>query len=499
MNSIILCFDLKSFFASVECVVRKLDPMKVNLLVADNSRTDKTICLAVSPALKSLGVPGRPRLFEAKKIINDLNRERYKNNHYLKQKKSYYIDELNNDHSLEIDFIIAPPRMAYYIEYSTRIYNIYLKYFAPEDIHVYSIDEVFIDATKYMKLYNMSPYDLAKNIINDIFIDTHITTTSGIGTNLYLAKVAMDIVAKKLKLELHEPRIAFLDEYEYKKQLWNHKPLTDFWRIGNGISNKLAINQIFTMGDIARCSLGKQNEHHNETLLFKLFGINAELIIDHAWGIETATIKDIKSYKPICHSLSSGQVLHKPYTKDNARIVLREMIDSLVLDLVEKRLVTNLISLFISYDNSNLTDAYISEKYEGDIVMDAYGRLMPKGSSGSIRLTMLSSSEYLLSNSTIALFDKVANPLLYIRKLNISVNNLEVEPNNFVMTPSQLNLFESEEDNAIDFDFNKENRLSKAMVNIKNKYGKNALLKLSSLNDEATAKERNKQIGGHKA
>ena len=497
-NNTIICFDLKSFFASVECVERNLDPMKVNLLVADNSRTDKTICLAVTPPLKSLGVPGRPRLFEAKKCIQDLNRKRYINNNYKKGTKSIYIDNINKDQTLEIDYIIAPPRMAYYIEYSTKIYNIYLRYFAPEDIHVYSIDEVFIDATNYMKLYNVTPKQLAANIINTIYKETKITTTSGIGTNLYLAKIAMDIMAKKLKLEINEPRIAYLDEKEYKKQLWDHKPLTDFWRIGNGISNKLNNNHIYTMGDIARCSLNTNtNNHHNEALLYKLFGINAELLIDHAWGIETTTIKDIKSYKPICNSFSSGQVLHKPYTKDNARIVLREMIDSLVLDLVEKKLVTNLITLSILYDNSNLTDPIISEKYEGDIVRDGYNILMPKPASGSIRINMESSSEYLLSNSTIALYDNITNPLLLIRKLNISVNNLKTQPITFTQTPNQLNLFD--QDDPIYFDFNKENKLSNAMVNIKNKYGKNALLKLSSLNKEATAKERNKQIGGHKA
>ena len=498
MESTIICFDLKSFFASVECVERNLDPMNVNLVVADNSRTDKTICLAVSPALKSLGVPGRPRLFEVNKCVQDLNKKRYRSNSYKKTSKSYFLNEINNDPSIEVDFIIAPPRMAYYIEYSTRIYNVYLKYFAPEDIHVYSIDEVFIDATNYMKLYKLTPYKLAEKIINDIFETTKIIATSGIGTNLYLAKVAMDIVAKKLKLELHEPRIAYLNEEEYKKQLWDHKPLTDFWRIGNGISSKLALNQIFTMGDIARCSLGSSNQHHNEALLYRLFGINAELLIDHSWGIETASIKDIKSYKPVCHSLSSGQVLHKPYTKDNARIVLREMIDALTLDLVEKNLVTDLVTLFISYDNSNLTDSFIREKYDGDIVLDAYGRKIPKGSSGSVRIAMKSSSELLLSSATIELFDSIANPLLYIRKLNIAVNNLVKQPDSFIMTPNQLNLFDKVEEYK-DYDFNKENSLAKAMVNIKNKHGKNAVLKLSSLSDDATAKERNEQIGGHKA
>ena len=499
MNNTFICFDLKSFFASVECVEMGLDPMKINLLVADNSRTDKTICLAVTPALKSFGVKGRPRLFEAKHEVSKKNRERLKENNYKFTGKSYNVDELNNNKNLEIDFIITPPRMAYYIEYSTKIYNIYLKYFSSDDIHVYSIDEVFIDATPYMKYYNIDAVELASKIIEEVYNTTKITATCGIGTNLYLAKIAMDIKAKKMIINDNKPRIAYLDEQKFKEEMWDHLPLTDFWRIGNGITKRLNSIGIKTIGELARCSLGSRKQYHNEDLLFKTFGINAELLIDHAWGVETCTMKDIKTYKPVYNSLSNGQVLHYAYTYEETKIVLIEMIDSLILDLVIKDLVTDNVTLSIFYDNSNMTIDAIAREYTGEIVSDSYGRLMPRPVGGTVRLPLKCSSEEVIRAAVLDLYKSISNPKLLVRKLNLAVCQIEKKPNKILMPNIQMNLFQEIKTEDIKFDFNKENDLLKAIANIKGKYGKNSLIKTASLQEKATAKERNKQIGGHKA
>ena len=489
MGRTYIAIDLKSFYASVECVERNLDPLTTNLVVADQSRTEKTICLAVSPSLKSLGIPGRPRLFEVVQKVREANAEL----------------AIRNPKAKKIQYLTAVPRMAKYMEYSTRIYGIYLKYIAPEDIHVYSIDEVFMDVTDYLATYKMTPKELAMTMINEILDTTGITATAGIGTNLYLAKVAMDIVAKHMPADERGVRISELDEISYRKLLWAHRPLTDFWRVGRGYAKKLEANGMFTMGDIARCSLGGPADLYNEDLLYKLFGINAELLIDHAWGWEPCTIKDIKSYKPANNSISSGQVLHCAYDYDKTRIVVREMTDLLVLDLVDKGLVTDQIVLTIGYDIDNFKNPEIVKKYKGKMSMDFYGRIMPEHAHGSVNLGRMTSSTTIIMDAVMKLFDKIVDPDLMTRRINVTANHVtdetvEQEKDSF----EQLDLFtdysalekqREEEKKALE----KEKAIQHAMLNIKKKFGKNAILKGTDLQEGATTIDRNNQIGGHKA
>ena len=498
VEKLYICIDLKSFYASVECVERKLEPLNTNLVVADETRTDKTVCLAVSPSLKQYGIGGRARLFEVKQKIKEINYQRRKLNNYKNFiGKSYFDNELKNNKELELDLIIAPPRMAYYMKYSTDIYNIYLKYIAPEDILVYSIDEVFIDITNYISLYKCTPRQLVTKIIKDVYEKTGITATAGIGTNMFLAKVAMDIVAKKSKPNEFGVRIAGLDEMTFRKKLWDHKPITDFWRVGKGIADKLAKNNMFTMGDVAMCS------HYNEDLLYKLFGINAELLIDHAWGYEPCTIDIAKSYKPTTTSLSSGQVLHSPYDNKKARLIVREMADNLALDLVSKKLLTEQLVMTIVYDIENLTNPSISNKYFGEITIDSYGRRIPKHSHGTINLNQLTSSSNIITEGFINLFDRISNPILLVRKLNLSVNKLISEDNKKNQKViEQIDLFTNYEEREKRkkqeiINETKEKEIQKVMLEIKNKYGKNAILKGMNIIEGATTIERNQQIGGH--
>ena len=501
-----VAIDLKSFYASVECVERGLDPMTTNLVVADESRTEKTICLAVSPSLKAYGIPGRARLFEVVQKVKEVNAER-RMNAPGKQFSGSSIDdeELKKNPELSVDYIAAPPQMAHYIEWSTRIYNVYLKYVAPEDIHVYSIDEVFMDVTTYLKASELSAYDFVKKIIRDVYDTTGITAAAGIGTNLYLCKVAMDIVAKHIDPDKEGVLIAELDETSYRRLLWAHKPLTDFWRVGQGYAKRLAENGLFTMGDIARCSLGKPGEFYNEDLLYKLFGINAELLIDHAWGYEPCTIADVKAYKPEYNCISSGQVLHCPYTFEQAKLVVMEMTDLLVLDLVDKGLVTDQMVLTVGYDIENLSDPAISRAYKGPVTVDYYGRRVPKHAHGTINLKNRSSSTKMIMDAVATLFDRIVDPNLLVRRLNLTANKVVAE--NSVMEVQQyeqLNLFtdyiaeeKKREDEKLALE--REKRMQQAVLSIKKKYGKNAILKGMNLQEGATTMDRNNQIGGHKA
>ena len=501
-----IALDLKSFYASVECMERNRNPLTTNLVVADASRTNKTICLAVSPSLKSYGIPGRPRLFEVVQKIKGVNA--FRQYHAPKRTLDGASDdheELQKDPSLAVDYIVAPPRMALYIEYSTRIYNVYLKYIAPEDIHTYSIDEVFIDATQYLNTYQMTAEELARTMIQDVLKTTGITATAGIGTNLYLAKIAMDIVAKHIPADENGVRIASLDEMSYRRLLWNHRPLTDFWRVGKGYAKKLEQNNLFTMGDIARCSIGKETDYYNEDLLYKLFGINAELLIDHAWGYEPCTMEEIKSYKPRTNCVSSGQVLQSAYEFQKAKLVTREMTDLMVLDLVEKGLVTDQIVLTIGYDIENLTDPERRRKYNGPITVDAYGRNVPKHAHGTTNLKQHTSSTRKIIEAVMELYDRVVDPNLLVRRITINANHIVPESSvEKETTFEQMDLFtdykaleeERKEEEAF---LAKEKNLQKAMLDIKKKFGKNAILKGMNLEEGATAKERNAQIGGHKA
>lgn len=499
MQKIYMCIDLKSFYASVECVERNLDPLITNLVVADKSRTNKTVCLAVTPSLKQYGIGGRARLFEVvKKVdeINSLRRKKIYNKNFIDS--SYNDMELKNNKYLKLDYLVAVPRMKLYMKYSTNIYNIYLKYLSKDDIYVYSIDEVFCDITKYLKYYKMSPTTLVTKIIKDVYDTTGITATAGIGTNLYLAKIAMDIVAKHSKANDFGVRIACLDEMTYRKRLWNFKPLTAFWRIGKGIEKKLNQNYLYTMGDIALCSL------ENENLLYKLFGVNAELIIDHAWGYEPCTLEDIKKYKPTTNSLSSGQVLHDPYNYKDTRIIIKEMIELLSLDMVSKNYVTDQIVLTINYDVLNLIDEKISKQYNGEIKIDNYGRKVPKSSHGTIRIDHKTSSTTILTKYLLKLYDEIVNPILLVRKINIAVCNLVKEDkikNNKII--KQFNLFSSPEKEDSKTKLLKEKEIKekdiqKTIINIKSKYGKNAILRGVNLEKGATTIERNKQVGGHR-
>ena len=488
-----LCIDLKSFFASVECVERGLNPLTTNLVVADKERTEKTICLAVTPSLKTYGIPGRARLFEVVQKVREVNNQRRLNApNRIFMDKSFNAEELNGNPGLELDYIVAPPRMAYYMEYSTRIYNVYLKYIAPEDIHVYSIDEVFIDITHYLATYKLSAHDFARKLIQDVLNTTGITATAGIGTNMYLAKIAMDIEAKHIPADKDGVRIAELDEMSYREKLWSHRPLTDFWRVGKGYANKLERYGMRTMGDVARCSL------YDEDLLYRLFGVNAELLIDHAWGWEPCTIKEIKAYKPSTNSLSSGQVLKTPYYFDKAKLVTREMMELLVLELVEKALVTNQVVLTIGYDIDNLTDDNI--QYKGDITTDFYGRQVPKHAHGTANIDRYTASSKLIVDATMELFDRIVDKSLLVRRINIAVCKLQKEKDVNENQVEQLDLFtDYEKKNAQEESLKKEKRMQEAVLSIKKKYGKNAILKGMNLEEGATAKERNSQIGGHKA
>lgn len=493
--------DLKSFYASVECIQRGLDPMDANLVVADPSRTEKTICLAVSPALKAYGIPGRARLFEVVQRVQEINnqRTRFAPGRQLTGSSSS-AKELSAHPALRLDYIVAPPQMARYMEVSTQIYQIYLGYVAPEDIHVYSIDEVFIDATRYLRTYRLSPRELARKMILDVLAQTGITATAGIGTNLYLAKIAMDIGAKHIQPDAHGVRIAQLDELSYRKQLWSHRPLTDFWRVGTGYAKKLQAKGLYTMGDIARCSLGGPNDFYNEDLLYKLFGINAELLIDHAWGYEPCTISDIKAYKPQTSSTSSGQVLQCPYPFDKARLVTQEMTDLLVLDLVEKGLKTNQLTLTVGYDIENLSDPQRRAKYHGPVTTDRYGRKIPKHAHGTANLPGYSSSTHEIMEAVTALFDRIVSRELLVRRIYVTACRLEDAKTAGQDEIQQLSLFADPAAEAAQQEaLVREEKMQEAMLTIRKKFGKNAILKGMNFKEGATARQRNGQIGGHKA
>lgn len=486
-----IAIDLKSFYASVECVERGLDPLDTCLVVADASRTEKTICLAVSPALKVYGTGGRPRLFEVVQKVREANLSRGRAG------KSHSKMVLDSHPNVAIDYLVAPPRMALYIDYSTRIYNVYLKYIAPEDIHTYSIDEVIIDATAYLDTYKTTAHDLAMRMIRDVLAETGVTATAGIGTNMYLCKVAMDIVAKKMPPDKDGVRIAELDEMSYRRQLWEHTPLTDFWRIGRGIANKLAPYGILTMGDIALYSV------RNEELLYKLFGVNAELLIDHAWGWEPVTMAEVKAYRPETNSTSSGQVLNCAYTVKKAKVVVMEMVDALCLDLIDKNLVTDQLVLEIGYDIESLTNPAISSQYHGKVTTDHYGRQVPAHAHGTTNLDDPTSSNRIISDHVSKLFDRIVNPILLVRRLNVTANHIVRESQ---VTPKQknlqLDLFTDYEElqrkeEAEAAELAKERRRQEAILEIKKKFGKNAILKGLNFEEGATQRDRNQQIGGH--
>ncbi|MCR5734983.1 MAG: DNA methylase [Lachnospiraceae bacterium] len=501
-----IAIDLKSFYASVECVDRCLDPLDVNLVVADESRTEKTICLAVSPALKSYGIPGRARLFEVVQRVKEVN------NYRLSRAagktftgSSFSSKSLKADESLKIDYIVAPPRMSRYMQISTQIYGIYMKYVAPEDVHVYSVDEVFIDVTAYLKTYKMTPHEMAITMIRDVLKTTGITATAGIGTNLYLAKVAMDVLAKKMPADEDGVRIAELDEMSYRRELWAHRPITDIWRVGGGTARRLAANNMFTMGDVARCSVGAEDEHFNEDLLYKLFGINAELLIDHAWGYEPVTIADIKAYRPESNSMSEGQVLKEPYTNEKAKLVIREMTDNLVLELVKKDLVTDQMVIDVGYDIENLKDPEIKKNYKGEVKSDYYGRMVPKPVHGSINLKEHTSSTRLIMDAVTKLFEEITDEHLLVRRMSVCANHVlrasEVQEKEAY---EQLELFVDYEERSRTEEKEKEalkreKRMQQAIVELKDKYGKNAVLRGMDLSEGATRIERNSQVGGHKA
>ena len=501
-----IAIDLKSFYASVECMERGLDPMTTNLVVADVSRTEKTICLAVSPALKAYGIPGRPRLFEVAqriKEVNALRRQKAPGKKFTGS--SYREEELKSNPSLAVDYVAAVPQMAHYMAISARIYEVYLKYIAPEDIHVYSIDEVFIDATGYLKTYQLTARQLAMKMILDVLAATGITAAAGIGTNLYLCKVAMDIEAKNIPPDENGVRIAFLDEMSYRRSLWSHRPLTDFWRVGKGYAKKLEEHGLFTMGDIARCSEGKAGEYYSEDLLYELFGINAEILIDHAWGWEPCTIADIKAYKPENKSVGFGQVLQCPYPFDKARLVAREMADLLTLDLVDKGLVTNQIVLTVGYDIDNLKNPALRRNYQGEITTDRYGRKIPKHAHGTANLKEYTSSTRQITQAVMELFDRIVDENLLVRRINMAAAHVILETDAKEEPQyEQLDLFtdfsalqakrKKEEE-----ELEKEKKMQQAMLEIKKKFGKNAILKGMNLQEGATARDRNQQIGGHKA
>lgn len=545
MSKTYISIDLKSFYASVECMERGLDPLNTNLVVADASRTQKTICLAVSPSLKAYGIPGRARLFEVEQKVKEANARRQtrapKN---IIDGKSVFASELNENPNLAIDYIAAKPRMALYMSKSMQIYDVYLRYIAPEDIYAYSVDEVFIDASGYLKTYGLNAHDFARLLVREVFKETGITATAGIGPNLYLCKIAMDIGAKHTEADADGVRIAELDEYSYRRLLWDHRPITDFWRVGRGYAKKLAKKSIFTMGDIARCSLGTSSDYYNEDLLYKMFGVNAELLIDHAWGYEPCNLAEVKSYRPQRKSLVSGQVLQNAYTYEKTRIVVREMMELLALDLVDKGLLTNQIVLTVGYDVENLSDPERRKAYKGEITVDGYGREVPKHAHGTGNLPFSTASTKLTTDCVLEVFDRVVDESLLTRRISITVNNLVLESEYkresevASAEPEQISMFDmlaggddsqapervsskeatvySEQDkpnstmvaesilgstgNDNDEDaLEKEKQVQEAMLKIKKRFGKNAILKGTNLQEGATAKERNAQIGGHKA
>lgn len=486
-----IAIDLKSFYASVECVERGLDPLDTCLVVADSSRTEKTICLAVSPALKEYGTGGRPRLFEVVQKVRDENFRRGRNG------KSFSKKVLDARRDVAVDYIVAPPRMAHYVEYSTRIYDIYLRFVAPEDIHVYSIDEVFMDVTGYLASSGLSAHDFAMTVIREVLSETGITATAGIGTNLYLCKIAMDIVAKKMPPDSDGVRIAELDEMSYRRLLWSHKPLTDFWRVGRGIAKRLEPYGIYTMGDIARCSL------KHEDFLYRLFGVNAELLIDHAWGWEPVTMKYVKEYRPESKSISSGQVLTCAYTTRQARNVVMEMADDISLKLVEKRLLTDQVVLTVGYDVESLASPYIREQYNGKVKSDIYGRKVPVHAHGTVNMDCPTSSGRILMEKVAELYDRIINPILLVRRLTLSINRLQSE-DEWRATPKvvQLDLFADydvlkKRKEAEEKELQRERRRQEAVLKIKKMFGKNAILKGLNYADGATQRDRNRQIGGH--
>lgn len=487
MDRIYMCIDLKSFFASVECVDRGLNPLDTNLVVADKSRTDKTVCLAITPSLKQYGLGGRARLYEVVAKVKEVNKDRKKNNDYKRFSGKSYIDsELKKNKELELDYIVAPPRLRTYMKYSTDIYNIYQKYISKDDILVYSIDEVFCDITTYIKLYKLTPEELVTKMIMDVYNTTGITATAGIGTNMFLAKIAMDISAKHMEANEYGVRLAYLDEQKYKETLWNHQPLTDFWSVGRGTVKRLNENGMYTMGDIARMSL------ENEDKLFRMFGVQAEFLIDHAWGYEPCTIKDAKSYRPKSSSLSRGQVLHVPYNSKDAKLITKEMMDSLVLDLVRGHLLTNQIALTINYDIRN-----INEGYEGEITTDFYGRKVPKYSHGTANLDHYTSSTKIITDKISKLYDEIVNKDLKIRKITVGVNDLiYADDSKKDLVLKQLDLFsdgtkEEKEEKS-------EKNVQDAIIKIQNKFGKNSILKGMNLEEKSTARRRNREVGGHK-
>lgn len=500
-NRIYVAIDLKSFYASAECVERGLDPLTTNLIVADASRTEKTICLAVSPALKEYGIPGRPRLFEVVGRVSEINEKRRQLAPGKRLTgKSYISTDLKRDPTLSLDYITAPPRMAHYMRFSTQIYGIYLRRIAPEDIHVYSIDEVFIDMTDYLKTYKMTPRELAMTLVSEVLSETGITATAGIGTNMYLAKIAMDIVAKHMTPDPDGVRIAELDEMSYRRMLWSHRPITDFWRIGRGYANRLEKLGLYTMGDIARCSVGDKSDFYNEELLYKTFGINAELIIDHAWGWEPCTISDIKAYKPRSNSIGAGQVLQCAYDHEKAGLIVKEMADLLALDLVDKGLLTKQIVITAEYDKDNMKNGY-----KGDVSIDRYGRRIPKHAHGTIRLEHMTSSSSIIIKAASELYERITDKSLLIRKIYITAENVipyTVEAQKPFY--EQLDLFTDqkkleEERQARKKAAERERSLQKTILDMKKKFGKNAIVKGMNLEEGATTISRNKQIGGHKA
>ncbi len=495
-----IAIDLKSMYASVECVARGLDPLTTNLVVADVSRTEKTICLAVTPSLKAYGIGGRARLFEVVQRLREVNYERQmKSPSRRLTGKSVSDIELKEHPDWAVDYIAAPPRMAHYIDVSSKIYGIYLKYIAPEDIHVYSIDEVFMDVTDYLKSYKMSAHELAMTMIRDVLGQTGITATAGIGTNMYLCKVAMDIVAKKAPADKDGVRIAELDEMSYRRLLWDYRPITKFWRVGKGIAEKLAMYGIDTMGKVARQSV------KNEELLYRLFGVNAELLIDHAWGWEPCTMDMVKAYKPENNSFSNGQVLQSAYDFKKARVVVQEMAENMALDLVSKRLVTDQVILTVGYDRESLTNPDIRARYHGEVTTDYYGRQVPKHAHGTANLSRQTSSTKLITEAVVDLFDRIVNKDLLVRRLNLTVNHVVNEADaNRRTTPLQLDLFTDYEElarqqEAEKAELDKERRIQEAQLAIKQRFGKNAILRGLNFEEGATAKERNEQIGGHKA
>ena len=558
---IYIAIDLKSFYASVECVERGLDPLDTNLVVADASRTEKTICLAVSPSLKAYKIPGRARLFEVVQRVKEINAARKRRaKNYKFEGKSYIASELEKNKNLELSYIVAPPQMALYTKYSTAIYEIYLKYVAPEDMHVYSIDEVFIDITNYMKLYNSTAEDIARMIIGDVLHETGITATVGIGTNLYLCKIAMDVMAKRMIPDENGARIAYLDVVKYRKELWSHTPLTDFWRIGSGISKKLEANRLYTMGDVARCSLGNRGDKLNEDLLFKLFGKNAELLIDHAWGHEPVTMREIKEYKPAVNCKASGQVLQHAYSTKAARLVVREMADALAFDLLAEGLVTDKLTLTVGYDCSCLEDGALATAYAGPVTSDRYGREVPQHAHGTVNLEEYTASSRIITKAILELYDRLVNPKLLVRRINLSAERVvSKEIAEQEKSHGQMSLFDWEEEAgapsagtgaaAADADvatagvvpagaagahrtaaggmpgapfgaecgegaagvspsspssseaalLEKERFLHDAVLDVRNKFGKNAVFRAVSLQEGATARQRNNQIGGHNA